>query len=200
MSTTRIHTSDTAHTTPVDPSGMEVFLTRLFGTLGSSVYRDYVRRLGLKGNERVLDFGSGSGVCSRHLAQALQRGGYLTCVDISPVWVRVCQRTLRRYSNVDYHLGPVDTLPIPDHGYDAVFIHFVLHDIPAADRPAIMRCLAAKPANGGRVFVREPYGPEGIAVDELRVLMTSAGLRESTCALTTVPLMGPTYEGVFTVA
>ena len=55
--------------------------------LFSFLYKNYIRTLNLKGNERVLDFGSGSGAGSKHLAKILQKsGGHITCIDISKYW------------------------------------------------------------------------------------------------------------------
>lgn len=67
-----------------EPGIIEVFLTVVLGTLFGSMYREYVDRLGLKGSEHVLDFGSGSGNLALFIALRLtQGGGRLTCVDIS---------------------------------------------------------------------------------------------------------------------
>jgi len=62
---------------------------RLFGF----IYKNYIRTLNFKGNERVLDFGSGSGAGSKHLAKMLQKsGGHLTCVDISKYWTEKAKK------------------------------------------------------------------------------------------------------------
>ena len=67
-----------------EPAPLEITLTRALGpTVLSSYYRSFVQTLNLRGDERVLDFGSGSGVCSCHIAARLKLGGYLDCVDIS---------------------------------------------------------------------------------------------------------------------
>ncbi|HEY9247424.1 MAG TPA: class I SAM-dependent methyltransferase, partial [Candidatus Methanoperedens sp.] len=86
-----------------------------------------INSLDLKGNERVLDFGAGSGVCSKHLAaRLLKGGGHLTCLDISRVWQDVIKKTLKRYPNVDYVLGDITTLNIPTASFDAILSHFVI--------------------------------------------------------------------------
>jgi ubiquinone/menaquinone biosynthesis C-methylase UbiE len=50
------------------------FLYRLIDELGNNrvfsfIYKKYINQIGLEGNETVLDFGSGSGAGSRHLAK-----------------------------------------------------------------------------------------------------------------------------------
>jgi ubiquinone/menaquinone biosynthesis C-methylase UbiE len=135
-------------------------------TVLSPYYRGFARILSPHGNERVLDFGSGSGICSRHIAARLQpNGGQLDCLDISYGWSKVIRKTLKRYRNVTYHLGRITQLDLPESAYDAVVIHFVLHDIPTAERLGILKALARRLKPGGRLLLREPHG-HGIAPEE----------------------------------
>ncbi len=164
-----------------EPPTLEIWLTR---TLGSTIlrpyYRGFVRGLNLRGDERLLDYGSGSGVLSRHIAARLQKsGGYLDCVDVSQRWMNVIRRTLWCYANVGYHLGHVTQLNLPDAAYDAVVIHFVLHEILAPERSAVVGTLARKLKAGGRLVLREPQG-EGLTPEELRRLASTAGLEIDT--------------------
>jgi ubiquinone/menaquinone biosynthesis C-methylase UbiE len=152
------------------------------------------------GNEHVLDFGSGSGVCSKHLATRLQKGGgHLTCLDVSRTWNAVIQKTLKRYANVDYLLGDIMTLNIPDKSFDVIVSHFVIHDIPANERQAIVNQWARISKAGGKVFLREPIGSDGISIDELRRLMQQSGFKEAISRISQVPLMGKTLEGMFRI-
>ena len=179
-----------------EPSSLEVFITVAMGRLIGFFYKDYVDRLGLEGNERVLDFGSGSGNPARYLAPKLLRGGgRLTCVDISRVWMRVAQKRLKKYPNVEFKPGEISTLDIPDASHDVVFIHFVLHDIDAHERPDIVKHLARILVDGGKVFVREPL--RFITQDEVRQLMQQNGLAETSSRLTEIWTQGTVYEGVF---
>lgn len=41
--------------------------------LFSFIYKNYLKELKFKNNEKVLDFGSGSGAWSRHLAEVLKK-------------------------------------------------------------------------------------------------------------------------------
>jgi ubiquinone/menaquinone biosynthesis C-methylase UbiE len=101
----------------------------------SSVYSRYIRTLGLTGTERVLDFGSGSGIGARHLAALLKRGGHLTCVDTSRSLTAKARRRLRRYPNVDFRVGELPALALPGGSYQVVFIHYVLHELPRRPGP-----------------------------------------------------------------
>jgi ubiquinone/menaquinone biosynthesis C-methylase UbiE len=178
-----------------EPGSFEVFLTVTLGTLFGGMYKEYVDRLGLKGNERVLDFGSGSGNPARFIAPLLTDGGRLTCVDVSRTWVDVAQRRLGKYPNVEFKLGDIAALDLPDAGYDVVFVHFVLHDIAAAERPRIVQHLALKLKRDGRLFIREPL--RFIAPEEIRLLMRQSGLAEVGASIMNVRTQGNVYEGVF---
>ncbi len=158
-----------------EPTPLEIKLTQWLGTtVLQPYYRSFTRSLGLHGGERVLDFGSGSGVCSRHIADRLQAGGQLDCVDISRGWMRVIRRTLRRYDNVGTYRGRITTLDLPEAAYDVIVIHFVLHDIPSAERPDVIAALARQLKPGGRLVLREPRD-HGLTLDELGRLMAAGG-------------------------
>lgn len=160
-----------------EPSDTEIRLTLALGlTVLSPYYHLFARGLQLHGNERVLDFGSGSGVGSRHIAACLQRAGSsLDCVDVSQKWIRVARQTLRRYNNVQFHIGHIAEVPLPDGAFDRIVVHFVLHDIPAVQRPGVLRALSRKLSPQGRLILREPLAA-GLCPDELRQLALDAGL------------------------
>lgn len=173
--------------------------------LVAPVYRRYVESFGLNGNERVLDFGAGSGRLSRYIARRLLKGGgRLTCVDVSEAWMRSLQKKLRRYPNVDFKLGEITSLGIEDASHDAVVIHFVLHHVEQASRQATIAALARTLKENGKLFIREPTKEtHGIPAEEVRQLMRANALEElafKTGTLRIVGPWGPTLkfcEGVF---
>lgn len=185
------------HTT-YEPPPLEVGLTLALGlTVLSPYYRSFARGLNLSGDERVLDFGSGSGICSRHIAAVLQRGeGRLDCVDISQGWMKVIRRTLRRYDKVRYHLGQIAEVNLPDGAFDVVVVHFVLHDIPAPDRSGVVASLARKLKPDGRLLLREPQG-HGLALADLDALAAAAGLHVAALETRNV-FIGHVLDGCFT--
>jgi len=181
-----------------EPGLFEVQITLFLGkALVSSQYKQYVDELDMRGDEVMLDYGSGSGVCSRFLAQRLLRGGgHLTCMDVSCVWIEVVQKTLKDFPNVDFRCGDIRHLDIRDGSYDALFIHFVLHDIEHAERPEIVKQLLAKLKSGGRLFLREPTD-RGIPVEEIRHLMARNQLDEISHTTSRTWFTGPLYQGVY---
>ena len=140
---------------------------------------DYVKRLGLFGTERVLEFGSGGGCMSSALVRTLSSDGSLSCVEISSYWVEKARRRLKDFSNIKYLQGDITQMTVPENHFDVVIIHFVLHDIEPAARIDVMSALAKVLRPEGTLFIREPAKPEhGMSLSEIRALMQDAGLRE----------------------
>ena len=139
----------------------------------------YVKMLGLSGTGRVLEFGSGGGCMSRALARTLIPEGALSCVEISPYWVEKARRRLKFFTNIEYLQGDITQMPIQKNHFDAVIIHFVLHDIELSARIDVVSALANCLRTEGTLFIREPAKPEhGMPLSEIRALMRDAGLRE----------------------
>ena len=178
-----------------EPGSLEVFITVVTGNLLSGFFKEYVDRLELKGDERVLELGPSAGNNSRHLARRLLKGGCLTAVDISSVWVEVARKRLRRFPNVQVLLGDIATLGIPNRSQDVVVVSFVLHDVPRGERAGVMRHTLAKLAPGGKLFVREPL--RDITPEEIRNLALGEGLEEISAAVGEIKTQGPVFEGVY---
>lgn len=182
-----------------EPSSVQVFITVLLGYILTHSYKRYVDSFGLMGNERVLDYGSGSGRISQHIAQRLlQDHGHLTCVDVSRVWMDTIRKRLQKYPNVDFRLGDIDALDLPDASYDIGVMHFVLHHIDSSVRQEKADALSRKLKAGGRLFVREPTRMEhGTPLDEIRQVLIAAGLHERESKMERSLVMGRVYNGVF---
>jgi ubiquinone/menaquinone biosynthesis C-methylase UbiE len=143
------------------------------------LYNPYIKTYGLKGSERVLDFGCGGGIGSRCLASYLNQGGHLTCVDVSHYWIEKARRRLARYSNVECRVGDIRELAIPDASFDVISNIHVIHDIAPAERQDTVKALSRILRVGGIIFVREPTKKShGMSVDEIRTLFSVAGLEE----------------------
>jgi len=161
-----------------NPPPLEVFLTLMLGqTILRPYYQNFINGLDLNGNEKILDFGSGSGVCSRHIANQLKKGGQLDCLDISEVWQSVIRTNLKRFTNVNYHLGQITDVDLPDKSYDMVVAHFVFHEIPNTACSAVMNSIAKKLKPSGRLVIREPHG-HNLEIADLKTWAQVAGLKE----------------------
>lgn len=155
----------------------EVFIS---GILMRPAYHDFVRDLKLTGNENILDFGSGSGGEAIHLAELIQnKNGRLTCLDISPSWLKVVRHRLSSYKNIDFIEGDITAQKIPGNTFDAIVVRLVLHDIPRDRRRPIVNNFHAILKPGGSVHICEPVtGGHAIDETEMRTLFKSAGFNE----------------------
>jgi ubiquinone/menaquinone biosynthesis C-methylase UbiE len=139
----------------------------------------YVKSLGVSGAERILEFGSGGGCLSGPLAKTLSPEGVLTCVEISPYWTEKARRRLQSFTNIEYLQGDIIRMPVPENHFDAVIVHFVLHDIRPEARIDVVSALARCLRPEGTLFIREPANSwHGMPLSEIRTLMRDAGLRE----------------------
>jgi ubiquinone/menaquinone biosynthesis C-methylase UbiE len=179
----------------VEVLGQRFLTNPLLGPL----YGRYVGEMGLRGDERVLDYGSGSGAAARHLAKRLEAGGgRLTCVDISERWQAAVRKVLRGRSNVDFLCGDVRVLGLPAASFDVVLVHWMLHDVPPWDRPSIVAELARLLRPGGRLFSREPTSAKhGMPAAQARELFAGAGLTETLASEGKALVLGPHYRAVW---
>jgi ubiquinone/menaquinone biosynthesis C-methylase UbiE len=98
-----------------EPTVKEIRQTRLMGRLLSPLYKKFAERIQFKGNEKVIDFGSGAGNLARHLAPALmKKGGELTCVDISHLWQEAIRKELKKFPNVKFGEGAIQSLSLKE--------------------------------------------------------------------------------------
>lgn len=109
----------------------------------------------LREGETVLDLGSGAGFDCFLAAQEVGPTGRVIGVDMTPDMVERARRAAHAggYTNVEFRLGEIEALPIPDHSVDAVISNCVLNLSPARDRvlAEVMRIL--KP--GGRIMISD---------------------------------------------
>jgi ubiquinone/menaquinone biosynthesis C-methylase UbiE len=162
-------------------------------------YRKFVESFDLKGDETVLDFGCGPGAASKFIAQILEKGGgELTCLDVSKAWIERAKKHLNRFSNVEYHAEDIRKWEKNNNYFDAIAIHFMLHDIDKSERLEVVRTLARKMKADAKLFIREPTKEcHGMRPEEIRELMLKSGLEETDSKTTKSIMMGKMYTGTF---
>ena len=166
-------------------------------TFSGVLFRRYLRSLDLSGEERLLELGCGVGALTRHLARLLPRGR-ITAVDLSAHWSGVARRRLRHRRRVVVLSGDVRALDLDSESFDAVLIHFVLHDIPAPARRDVLETLAHLLVPGGTLYLREPTRTShGMPADEIRGLLAAAGFEEVRGAETRSRIAGPMFDARF---
>ena len=162
------------------PSILFILEDKLKSLLGGLLlYNPYFKTFALRGNESVLDFGCGGGNGSQCLANLLDKGGHLTCIDVSRYWIARARKRLDKYSNVECKSGDIRKLDIPDSSFDVISIFYVIHDIAPAERQDIVKVLSQKLKVGGLFFIKEPVKkPHGMPPEEIRALLSDVGLNE----------------------
>ena len=138
-------------------------------------YASYANELPLKKDDKVLEFGSGIGAMAELLAKKLD-DGQLTCIDISNRYLSVARRNLKDYPNVSFLKGRLVDVELDDAIFDAVNVHFVLHDVPESNRSIILNQMYTILRPGGKVFIREPLKKShGTTAEEIKTLFLNAG-------------------------
>jgi ubiquinone/menaquinone biosynthesis C-methylase UbiE len=184
-----------------EPGYFEMLITQMFGYyLFGYGYEKFADWLNLKGNEKIIDYGSGAGKLAKHIAARLRKNnGSLTCVDKSNRWHRIAKWNLKNYPNVTLKLGALDEIVLADNAYDAIVIHFVLHHVEKEARQSNLKILVSKLKHNGRIFIREPMQEHGhgITAAEISTLMNGAGLKQLDLKKHYLFTVGPVYDGVF---
>ncbi|MCC6284721.1 MAG: arsenite methyltransferase [Phycisphaerales bacterium] len=155
----------------------------------------------LRPGEVVLDLGSGAGFDCFIAGPKVGAGGRVIGVDMTPDMLTKARRNLTRYhdltglTNVEFRLGEIEHLPVPDASVDVVISNCVLN--LSLDKPQVWREIARVLRSGGRVAIsdlalRRPLPPGlradlealvgcvagAVLFDETRVMAQAAGLRD----------------------
>ncbi len=163
-----------------NPSKIEIAFTLLASRLFRRVlYHGFVVAMGIKGDEKVLDFGAGWGDNSYYIARQLGSAGRVTLLDISAAWQAVARKRLRKFGNVDFVNSDIFSSGLPDESFDIIVVSYVIHDIDPSKRQAVVQELARKLKRGGSIWLREPTRKlHGMPTKEIKDLMNTANLQE----------------------
>jgi ubiquinone/menaquinone biosynthesis C-methylase UbiE len=159
-----------------EPSNWSVYMQQALRPISKKyLYNTYVNSLPLKPNSKVLEFGSGIGAMAELLARRLYEGK-LTCVDISDRYLSKARKNLRDYPNTTFLHGRLTKLDIEDGEYDAINVHFVLHDVVKENRAQLVDEMYRLLRPGGKVYLREPLKEShGMPSAEINELFMNAG-------------------------
>jgi len=164
-----------------DPTRIEIALVLLSSNLTRRLrYHRFIDDIGLKGDELVLDFGSGWGDNTRYISDALDDGGRVFALDISSTWQEIIRKRLKGRNNIEYVNSDIRTARLPDSSFDVIVVHYVLHEVPLNERLLTVKELANKLKPGGFIHLREPTKEgHGVSAEDVRSLMSEVGLKES---------------------
>lgn len=111
--------------------------------------------LGLRGGERVLDVGCGTGVLTCLIARRLTLPGALAVgLDAAPQMVHVARRRPEaREARVRFDVGVAESLAYPDAEFDAAVSTFFFHHIDAELKRRSLQELYRVLKPGGRLII-----------------------------------------------
>jgi arsenite methyltransferase len=105
----------------------------------------------IRPGEAVLDLGCGVGFDAFVAAQLVGFGGRVIGIDLSPEMIAVAEagRTEAGLPQIEFHVGEVEAIPVPDASFDLALSNGVLNLIP--DKPAALREIFRALRPGGRL-------------------------------------------------
>jgi ArsR family transcriptional regulator len=150
----------------------------------------------------VLDIASGDGVLAELLAPLARR---ITCLDISQRVVEAGKRRLKDFNNVEFRIGDMHDLPLPDETFDTVLL---MHALTYTRDPGSVLAEAARVMkSGGKLLavtlhrhrhrkVVKPYNHLnlGFTPGELEEVAKAAGLSVRSCSVSAVEKRTPNFS------
>jgi cyclopropane fatty-acyl-phospholipid synthase-like methyltransferase len=115
----------------------------------------YLRRFGMKSEDRVLEIGAGVGTLTALIAKELGSRGRLVAVDLSPRSIDVARDELTGYENLELIAGDILELEIPGR-FDVVVLPDVIEHIPLEHHGRLFERISGWVSPGGFVLLHYP--------------------------------------------
>jgi putative ABC transport system ATP-binding protein len=188
-------------------------LVRWFVTRGrEQEFRDWnIWLAGLQPGESVLDVGCGTGTLALVAKERVGETGRVLGVDPSAKLIAGARRkATRRRLDIDFQLGGIERLALPDQSFDVVLNSFVMHHLPDGLKRQGLAEIARVLKPGGRVLLVDykrseaqrgrpaSLGAGHLGIQDVPALMEEVGLShietgDGPVAIRSLAGLGPGY-------
>ena len=129
----------------------------------------------LRPGEAVVDLGSGGGIDVFLAARKVGPAGKAIGIDMTPEMIDRARQNATRagITNAEFHLAPIDKLPLPDGSVDCIVSNCVINLAP--DKPAVFREMFRVLKPGGRVAVSDIALKKPLPAEVSRDLLAYVG-------------------------
>lgn len=117
-------------------------------------YKTMLKHLNLSGSEAVLDFGSGSGTLAKKIAPKVPNG-QLYCLDTSAKFLDYTKNQLKKYSNVNYLFGDLESQNLSSKSFDYITSTWVLHHLDKNVLIQTIKSFHSILKDNGKIFIIE---------------------------------------------
>ena len=113
----------------------------------------------LREGQTVVDLGSGGGFDVFQAGEKVKASGRVIGVDMTPEMLAKARKNIGQYrqrtglDNVEFRLGEIECLPVPDNSVDVVLSNCVINLSP--DKPKVWREIYRVLKSGGKVSVSD---------------------------------------------
>jgi ubiquinone/menaquinone biosynthesis C-methylase UbiE len=136
----------------------------------------------LQPGEEVLDVGCGTGTLAMVARQRVGETGRVSGIDPSAQMIaRASHKAVRRNLVIDFQVGVIEQLAVPDQSFDVVLSTFMMHHLPDDLKRRGVREIARVLKPGGRLLVLDmkgPVGPWKSRISDQLALMKEAGFSQ----------------------
>jgi demethylmenaquinone methyltransferase/2-methoxy-6-polyprenyl-1,4-benzoquinol methylase len=109
--------------------------------------------MNIQPDDRILDFGCGTGRNACLMARYLSPGGKVVGLDISEIMGEHFEKKCRRYPNLEFRQQRIDQSFDLGEEYDKVFMSFVFHGFPQEVRHTILENALGHLRKGGTLNI-----------------------------------------------
>jgi SAM-dependent methyltransferase len=133
-----------------------------FNVLGGRKHEAFRQRVielaGLRGGERVLDVGCGTGLTTLRIAEQ-HPGCVVHGIDLSPKMIAAAQKDAAECGlAVDLRVGSITDLPYPEASFDVIFTNIMFHHLDLVEKRQAVSEIERVLKSSGR-YISAEFGP-----------------------------------------